>query len=423
MDTARRTRSCCRTRPAADAKPPRGAKQIVVPMDRPTYDRLWHDAAAVRQYLKGLLRSCPELFPPGMDQGFQLTGRLPASRKLPDVRLRQLRLADGRVFTLRPSFVLGYMAGVVQDVDYPLLLLSFGVPNWVVTQGFGHDDMYWQRLVERLGRNSLVGTTVPRSQRLPQHLLADEHHADWCGAKGYVALTAGGGCLLGAALAPTADEEQLTAAYGVFRDEARVLDPDYTPQTVNTDGWKATHNAWQSLFRTVLVVLCFLHGFLKIRDRGRKLYELHRRIWDVYRAKSAAAFRRRMAALVAWWQPQAWAAPVREALTRLDEHAEDYARAYQKPGCHRTSNQVDRLMNRLYRVLYAGRGLHGHQASSERRLRGWALLLNFRPFAPRSGRPRQHDSPAHRLNDKKYHDHWLHNLQISASLCGFRKAT
>jgi hypothetical protein len=84
---------------------------------------------------------------------------------------------------------------------------------------------------------------------------------------------------------------------------------------------------------------------------------------------------------------------------------------------------VDRLMNRLYRLLYAGRGMHGHQRASERRLRAWALLLNFRPFAPRSGQPREHQSPAHRLHGKKYHDHWLHNLQVSASRGGFRPAT
>jgi hypothetical protein len=58
-------------------------------------------------------------------------------------------------------------------------------------------------------------------------------------------------------------------------------------------------------------------------------------------------------------------------------------------------------MNRLCRLMYAGRGLHGHQASSERRLRGWVLLLNFRTYAARSNRPRAHDSPAHRLNDKR----------------------
>lgn len=423
MDVPQRTRRCCRMRPPDVGKRPRGAQQIVIPMDRATYDHLWHDAAAVRQRLHELLHTAPELFPPGMATGFQLTGRLPASRKLPGVRLRQLRLADGRAFTLRPSFVLSYMTGTVDELAYPLLLLSCGVPPWVVTHGFGHHDMFWQRLLERLGRNSLVGTTVRDPQRLPPHLVADEHHTDWCGAKGYVALTAGGGCVLGAALVATADEEQLTAAYSVFRDEARAVDPDYTPHTVNTDGWQATHNAWQALFTGVAVVLCFLHGFLKIRDRGRKLHELHRRVWEVFRAATAAAFRRQMKAFRAWWQPQTWAAPVREALTKLGEHTADYVRAYAHPGCHRTSNLVDRLMNRLYRLLYAGRGLHGHQGASERRLRGWALLLNFRPFAPRSGQRREHQSPAHRLHGKKYHDHWLHNLQVSASLGGFRPAT
>ncbi len=77
-------------------------------------------------------------------------------------------------------------------------------------------------------------------------------------------------------------------------------------------------------------------------------------------------------------------------------------------------------MNRLYRLMYAGRGLHGHQGSSELRLRGWALLQNFRPYAPRGKNPRAFDSPAHRLNGKRYHEHWLHNLMVSTSLMGFR---
>jgi len=80
-------------------------------------------------------------------------------------------------------------------------------------------------------------------------------------------------------------------------------------------------------------------------------------------------------------------------------------------------------MNRLTRFLYAGRGLHGNQASGERRLRGWALLQNFRPFAPRSGRVRTYHSPAHRLSQKEYHPHWLHNLQVSASLAGGTRTT
>ena len=113
-------------------------------------------------------------------------------------------------------------------------------------------------------------------------------------------------------------------------------------------------------------------------------------------------------------------APVREMLEKLWAKAGSYAVAYAHPGCHRTSNAVDRPMNRLCRLMYAGRGLHGHQGSSELRLRGWALLQNFRPYAPRGKCPRAFDSPAHRLNGKRYHEHWLHNLMASTSLMGFR---
>jgi hypothetical protein len=86
---------------------------------------------------------------------------------------------------------MSYMSGTVEDLEDPLLLLSLGVPCWVVTHVWGRNDMFWQRHLERLGRNSLLGTTVPIAARLPLHLVADEHHADWCGQKGYIALSAG----------------------------------------------------------------------------------------------------------------------------------------------------------------------------------------------------------------------------------------
>jgi hypothetical protein len=283
--------------------------------------------------------------------------------------------------------------------------------------------MYWYRLVERLGRSSLVGTTVRDAAQLPEHLAADEHHVDWAGEKGYVATTVGGGCLLGVALTNAADDAHLQEAYGEFAAEARDLAPDYAPKTVNADGWAATRNAFQALFGTIAVVLCFLHGFLKIRDRCRKAHDLHQRVWEVYRAPTAEEFRRRMSEFQQWCANQTLTAPVREMLGKLANKTEAYALAYEHPGCHRTSNAVDRPMNRLCRLMYAGRGLHGHQGSSELRLRGWALLFNFRPFAPRSNQPRPCDSLAHRLNVKRYHEHWLHNLMASTSLLGFRNST
>jgi hypothetical protein len=221
-------------------------------------------------------------------------------------------------------------------------------------------------------------------------------------------------------LTSSADDDHLLEAYGVFAAEARDIKPDYTPETVNADGWAATRNAFQALFPTIAVVLCFLHGFLKIRDRCRKAHDLHRRVWEVYRAATAEEFRRLMSELQQWCGTQTWTVSVGEMLAKLWAKTESYAVAYDHPGCHRTSNAVDRPMNRLCRLMYAGRGLHGHQGSSELRLRGWALLMNFRPYAPRGKRIRPYDSPAHRLNGKRYHEHWLHNLMTSTSLMGFR---
>ena len=421
-DSKAKPQSYSSARNALTTLTPKGAKQICIPMERGQYNEIWHDSPAVRDLLDSLIAESPELFPPSIQQGYQLSGHLPESRKMPGIRLRQIRMECG-VYSLRPSFVMSYMSGTVDEMESALLLLSVNNPCWVVTQTYGHDDMFWYRHLERLGRNSLVGTTVPMEEHVPVNLVADEHHCDWVGEKGYVAFTAGGGCILGLGLSVSADEAHLTKAYRVFAQEVHELAQAYEPKTVNTDGWWATQNAFVALFPTIVPILCFLHGFLKIRDRGRKLHELHQRIWDVYYCDSKETFSQAMAQFKVWFEEGTWSQAVTEAVEKLCKRVDQYALSYDYPNSHRTSNLVDRLMNRLTRYLYAGRGLHGYQLSSELRLRGWALLNNFRPFAPRGGQTRPFQSPAHRLNQKQYHPNWLHNLQICSSCQGFRNCT
>ena len=82
------------------------------------------------------------------------------------------------------------MTGTVEDIHRPLLLLTYGVPCWIVMECFGRNDMYWYRQLERFGKNTIMGNTVRDPARLPVHLSADEHHADWCcGEKEFVAFT------------------------------------------------------------------------------------------------------------------------------------------------------------------------------------------------------------------------------------------
>ena len=64
------------------------------------------------------------------------------------------------------------------------------------------------------------------------------------------------------------------AAYKVFKDEALDVSPQYAPKTVSTDGWNGTQAAWKTLFKKVTILLCFLHGWLKIRDRAKHFKEV-----------------------------------------------------------------------------------------------------------------------------------------------------
>lgn len=57
-------------------------------------------------------------------------------------------------------------------------------------------------------------------------------------------------------------------AYGEFAREATRVFPDYQPESVCTDGWAATREAWRTLFPRITLILCFLHSILKIRDRS-----------------------------------------------------------------------------------------------------------------------------------------------------------
>jgi hypothetical protein len=244
---------------------PRGCSTICLPFDKDRYPQVVAPPARFRQELDRFHRDLPELFPKDFAQGHVLKDDR-TSAKL-GLRLRRLGCkASGRAFTVRPSLALPYMTGYTDDAEGPLFLRSFGVPFWALAHVFGRGPMYWYRLELGLGRNGLVGTTVRRAE-LPRDLVADEHHRCRDGQKNYIATPVAQGCCLGAALAQSAGAAELEAAYAVFRQEAQDVEPGYAPARVNTDGWAATRSAWLALFPLVVALRCFLHGWLKVRER------------------------------------------------------------------------------------------------------------------------------------------------------------
>jgi hypothetical protein len=401
----------------------RRCSTICLPFDQAAYDQTVADPAAFRRDLARFFRDMPELFPDGFARGYRLKDRR-RSRKLGLV-VRRLRLkATGETFTVRPAFVLPYMAGRAADASNPLFLRAFGVPFWALARVFGRDHTYWYRVETGLGRNSIVGTTLRRAS-VPEHLLADEHHQPRDGVKNYVATTVGGGCCLGAALAPTAGAEDLEAAYGEFQAEAEDVEPGYAPQTVSADGWAATHQAWVALFPLVVVLRCFLHGWLAIRSRGKlsdAFAALSERVWHAYRAVTRRSFAQRLRRLWEWAQTHVSGPWVLEQVKKLCGRAREYGAAYAHPGGYRTSNALDRVMRAMNRYFDAGQHLHRSAAACARHGRAWAVLFNFRPWHPAVARANGGwRCPAERLNKYRYHDNWLQNLLASASLGGYRR--
>jgi hypothetical protein len=400
---------------------PRGHRTICLPVSEDAYAHAVNDPDMFRGMLDEGFRRAPELFPPNFVRGYELKDdRMSVKQGLP---IRRILLKDGTAYSVRPSFLMPYMTARVADVEGPLFLRKFGVPFWALARVFGADPMYWYRQECGLGRFSLVGTTIRRVD-VPEHLLADEHHQPLDGQKVYIATTVGGGCCLGAEPAEAAGADDLKAAYAVFKGEARNVTPSYAPETVSTDGWKGTQAAWKALFPRVVILLCFLHGWLKVRDRAKHLKglfaEVSRRVWAAYHAPDRRGFGQRLRRLREWAGGHL-SGVVLENVLDLCRKGRRFAVAYRHPGGHRTSTMLDRQMRGMNRYFDHGQHLHGSLDACRLHGRAWALLWNFAPWHPTTTCLNQDwRCPAERLNRHLYHDTWLQNLLVSASLGGYR---
>ena len=407
------------------------SKRICLPIEQEEYNAIVEDAKLFRGFIDQSVNQYPELFPKDIQFGYKLHGKLPRSKKMPEIVFRRIKLKrkdyDGKAqtFTIAPSFVMPYMTGYTDNIEKALFLHNkFGVSFWGLTYVFGRNDMYWYRLTTCFGRNNLVGTTVKSADDLPKNLLADEKHTKIVGQKAYIATTVGSDCILGASIAEKADSDHLTEAYRHFRDEAQQVAPNQSPQTVNTDGWSATILAWRNLYPSVVTVRCFLHGFIKIRSCSKKTGELFseisRRVWNTYHSPNKELFLSNAKDLREWasQNSQNLTGTALGSIFKLCDRADEYAQAYDHPNAYRTSNMIDRHMEAMDRYLDSTRYFHGHFMSAEYSLRGWALMHNFQPYCPRAKVRQQYISPAHKLNGFVYRDNWLENLLVSASMGG-----
>jgi hypothetical protein len=230
---------------------------------------------------------------------------------------------------------------------------------------------------------------------------------------------------LGAEACPDAKEKALTKGYSTFANEAKNIDENYAPHSVNTDGWPATGKAFSTLFCNIALILCFLHGFIKIRDRCRKspMFSLIcDNVWHVYAAENKKDFSQRLRRLKEWAINNLKPCTALDKIISLHSKSALYQVAYEHPKGHRTSNMCDRLMRFMARAIYTRQKFHGTLKSANAAVRSMAILRNYYPYCLRKTKNKTTFScPASELNGFKYHKNWLENLITASSMNGYRQ--
>ena len=178
------------------------------------------------------------------------------------------------------------------------------------------------------------------------------------------------------------------------------------------------------MFPDTTVILCFLHAFIKIRDRATKVLansfdQVADRVWEAYETTSKASFSQQIRRLREWTEKQVADSPMKKHILDLCAKRDRFVKSYDHEQAHRTSNMVDRLMKFFDRACFDGMYFHGNLLSGQQRVRAWAILWNFCPSCPATVKKHAGQiSPVERLNNRRYDDVWLVNLLVSASMNG-----
>jgi len=393
----------------------RDNRTIILPIEQEHYDQIVLSPQHFREWLEHNYQCHPELFPANFEKGYKLHDKKTSNKT--GILTRRIELRNGQVWTLHPSFVMPYMTGATEAIAKALSLRKYGVPYEALVYVFGKDENYWYRMETQFGRKSIVATTV-KTVEIPKDLLADEHHTKINGKKAYIATTVAEGCVFGAEISSSASTEDLKEAYGVFQSEALAVDSEYAPSTVNTDGWSGTMGAWQALFPMVVIIRCFLHAWLRIRERGKKLenfFELGEKVWNVYYSTTRRILGQRIRRLRVWAMQHLSGVVLAKTLDICDKKVE-WSLWYDNENAYTTSNALDRLMRSQNRYFERGQHFHGTLCSANLRSRSWAVLHNYWDWGRRTRKANGGTRcPAERLNGKRYADNWLENLLVATS--------
>lgn len=124
----------------ADNKPAlQNNRTICLPFSQEDYIPNVDDPLDFRKCVDDRIELFPELFPPEIAKGYLMKDIYQSKKQ--SVPIRRIEIA-GIPYTIRPSFLMPYMTGIVNEIEKALFMRKFNVPFWALSHVFGKDPMY-----------------------------------------------------------------------------------------------------------------------------------------------------------------------------------------------------------------------------------------------------------------------------------------
>jgi len=301
----------------------------------------------------------------------------------------------GAVFTILPHFVLRYN-GVKPAVAQQALLATHGGLSleWTATL-FNLCPMSIYRLVCAFGRTSLVTVLIRCQLPVPGYLLADEKHSHCLTQKVYLPTIVAGRLIWHLGYTEDKSADAFEASYGQFQQATQIVEPDYQPQGILTDGFESTRKSLGHLFPATPLGNCLRHAANRVGSKlkavsqplrdslGEQFYQLFEDRLEpkANKVRTLGQNLRRFAEKVSRLAGRENGERIRQWIGR--KKAGWYV-LLRHPELPATSTLLDQAHNAIDRKLFMMKGFHHPEGCQRQFLVGLALLYDFVPYQRRA---------------------------------------
>lgn len=301
----------------------------------------------------------------------------------------------GAVFTILPHFVLRYSSLKPAVAQQALLATHGGLSLELAAVLFNVSAMSIYRLVCTFGRTSVVVVLSRCGLSLPPYFLADEKHSHCLAQKVYRPTIVAGRLIWHLGYTEDKSADAFEASYGQFQQAAQMIEPEYQPKAILTDGFESTRKSLATLFPGVALGNCLRHASNRLGSKLKSVAKsvrnnLTQQFADLFEARTepkenkVRSLGQKLRHFVRKVTTMAGQENGERVHHWIGRKKEGWYVLFRDPQLPPISTLLDQAHNALNRKLFMMKGFHHQKGHQLRFLTGLAHFYNLIPYQRRA---------------------------------------